>query len=301
MDLTEAPQQLTAFAAMAWAWALTFVPRFGAALILLLVGFFLAGWAARTISRVTSHTSHIDPTVRPFLGTVVRYGVLILFIVAALGQLGVQTASLLAVLGAAGLAIGLALQGTLQNIAAGIMLIYLRPFRIGDYIETPTIAGSVREIGLFVTHLETGDGLFYFVPNSSLWNTPVKNHSRNERRLMTIRVSIDYGADPAEARRILLAMAASDARILTDPAPNVFVDSYGDSAVVLAFTAWAATPVFWEAQRAMIEEAKRRLESGGIEMPFPQRIVHVVTPGGQPGAPSNAKGQISPKPPPPNT
>jgi small conductance mechanosensitive channel len=180
------------------------------------------------------------------------------------------------------------------------MLIYLRPFRIGDYIETPTIAGSVREIGLFVTHLETGDGLFYFVPNSSLWNTPVKNHSRNERRLMTIRVSIDYGADPAEARRILLAMAASDPRILTDPAPNVFVDSYGDSAVVLAFTAWAATPVFWEAQRTMIEEAKLRLESGGIEMPFPQRIVHVVTPGGQPGAPSNARGQISPKPPPPS-
>ena len=301
MDLTEAPQQLTAFAAMVWAWALTFVPRFGAALILLLVGFFLAGWAARTVGRVTSRTSHIDPTVRPFLGTVVRYGVLILFIVAALGQLGVQTASLLAVLGAAGLAIGLALQGTLQNIAAGIMLIYLRPFRIGDYIETPTIAGSVREIGLFVTHLETGDGLFYFVPNSSLWNTPVKNHSRNERRLMTIRVSIDYGADPAEARRILLAMAASDPRILTDPAPNVFVDSYGDSAVVLAFTAWAPTPVFWETQRAMIEEAKRRLESGGIEMPFPQRIVHVVTPAGQPGAPSGAKGQISPKPPPPNS
>jgi small conductance mechanosensitive channel len=155
----------------------------------------------------------------------------------------------------------------------------------------------VREIGLFVTHLETGDGLFYFVPNSAIWNAPLKNHTRNARRLMTIRVSIDYGADPAEARRILLAMAASDPRILPDPAPNVFVDSYGDSAVVLAFAAWAPTPVFWEAQRAMIEEAKRRLEAGGIDMPFPQRIVHVVAPGA-PGAPSGAKGQTSSKPPP---
>jgi small conductance mechanosensitive channel len=104
------------------------VPRLGTAIVLLVAGVFLAGWAARTVSRVSSRTSHIDPTVRPFLGTVVRYAVLILFLIAALGQLGVQTASLLAVLGAAGLAVGLALQGTLQNIAAGIMLIYLRPF-----------------------------------------------------------------------------------------------------------------------------------------------------------------------------
>jgi small conductance mechanosensitive channel len=297
MDLSRAPDQMSAAAAMVWAWSLSFVPRFGAAVLILVAGIFLAGWATRLVSRMSARTIHLDPTVRPFLGTIVRYGVLILFLIAALGQLGVQTASLLAVLGAAGLAIGLALQGTLQNIAAGIMLIYLRPFHVGDYIETPTIAGSVREIGLFATHLETGDGLFYFVPNSALWNAPLKNHNRNPRRLMTIRISIDTGADPAEARRILLGMAADDPRILADPPPSVFVENYGDGAVVLAFTAWAPTPLFWEAQRATIEEAKRRLESGGIDMPFPQRIVHVVTPAANPGGPSSAKGQVSPKPP----
>jgi small conductance mechanosensitive channel len=149
------------------------------------------------------------------------------------------------------------------------------------------VAGTVKEIGLFVTHLDTGDGLFFFVPNSEIWNKPLKNHSRNPRRLMTIKIGIGYGSDPAEARRVLLEMARSDARILPDPAPNVFVDSYADSAITLTFQAWAPTSVFWDAQRAMTEEAKRRLEAAGISIPFPQRIVHVVPePGreGQPGA-----------------
>jgi small conductance mechanosensitive channel len=281
MDVTlaQAPEQLSALAAMVWAWMLTFLPRLGAALLILVIGLFLAGWAAGFVRRLAARTSHIDATVQPILGTVVRYAVLILFLIAALAQLGVQTASLLAVLGAAGLAIGLALQGTLQNIAAGIMLIYLRPFQIGDTIETPTVAGTVREIGLFVTHLDTGDGLYYFVPNSEIWNKPLKNHSRNPRRLMVIRIGIGYGADPAEARRVLLDMAASDERILADPPPSVFVEKYGDSVVTIAFQAWAATAVFWDAQRAMAEEAKRRLEAAGIEIPFPQRIVHVVREG----------------------
>src|SRR3712207_2509542 len=123
------PENLTALAAMVWAWTLSFVPRFGAAILILLAGFWIAGWATRALGRVAERTGQIDPTVRPILGAATRYAILLLFLVAALGQLGVQTASLLAVLGAAGLAIGLALQGTLQNIAAGIMLIYLRPFR----------------------------------------------------------------------------------------------------------------------------------------------------------------------------
>lgn len=278
MDFAEAPDQLSALAAMVWAWTLAFLPRFGAALLILAAGVMLAGWAARFVRRLAGRTGHIDATVQPILGTVVRYAVLILVLVAALGQLGVQTASLLAVLGAAGLAIGLALQGTLQNIAAGIMLIYLRPFRVGDYVETPEVAGTVKEIGLFVTQMETWDGLFYFVPNSEIWNKPLKNHSRNTRRLMNIQIGISYDSDPAEARRILLDMAASDPRVLPDPAPIVYVEDYGDSAIVVTFRAWAPTPIFWDVQRAMIEEAKRRLEAAGIEIPFPQRILHVLPP-----------------------
>ena len=281
IDFSQAPEQLSALAAMVWAWALTFLPRFAAALLILAAGFFAAGWAVRLIQRLARRTSRIDPTILPVFATAARYAVLILFLIAALGQLGVQTASLLAVLGAAGLAIGLALQGTLQNIAAGIMLIYLRPFQVGDYIETPSVSGTVREIGLFVTHLDTGDGLFFFAPNSEIWNKPLKNHSRNPRRLMTVKIGITYDSDPAEARRVLLDMAASDPRILADPPPLAFIENYGESAVTITFQAWAPTAVFWDAQRTMIEEAKRRLEAAGIDIPFPHRVVRVANEPGQ--------------------
>ncbi len=272
LNLAEEPDQLSALATMVWAWSLSFLPRLVAGLLILIAGVLVAGWVSRIVRRVAARTTRIDPTVEPILGTVVRYGVLILFLIAGLAQLGVQTASLLAVLGAAGLAVGLALQGTLQNIAAGIMLIYLRPFEAGDYIETPTVSGTVREIGLFATHLDTGDGLFFFAPNSEIWNKPLKNHSRNPRRQMTLQIGIDYGADPAQARRILLEMAASEPRLLTDPAPVVYVERYSDSAIIVSFQAWAPNASFWDVQRTLMEEAKRRLEDGGIKIPSPQRI-----------------------------
>ena len=121
----------------------------------------------------------LDPTLRPVLASMIRYAVLILVLIVALSQVGIQTASLLAVVGAAGLAIGLALQGALSNFAGGLMLLWLRPFRIGDFIEVGAIAGTVREMGLFACHLETFDGMFLFAPNSAIWNTPLKNHTRN--------------------------------------------------------------------------------------------------------------------------
>lgn len=283
LNLAEAPGQLSAVAALVWVWAVAFLPRLSAAAVMLAVGFLIAGWLSRLVRRIVEHTHHIDSTVAPILGTTVRHAVLILFLIAALGQLGVQTGSLLAVLGAAGLAIGLALQGTLQNIAAGIMLIYLRPFRVGDYIETATVAGTVREIGLFVTQLDTGDGLFVFAPNSAIWNTPLKNHTRNPRRQMTVRIGIGYGSDASLARSVLLDMAAGDARIMQDPPPIAFVDSYGESAVTVTLQAWAATPVFWEAQRALTEEAKSRLEVAGLEIAAAQRIV-MMPPAAPPGS-----------------
>jgi small conductance mechanosensitive channel len=275
MNLDQAPEKLGAAAAMSWAWATTFLPRLATAILILIAGFVIAGWVARIVRGIVERSSHIDNTVEPILGTAARYSVLILFLIAALGQIGVQTASLLAVLGAAGLAIGLALQGTLQNIAAGIMLIYLRPFRAGDSIETSEVAGTVKEIGLFVTHLDTGDGLFFFVPNSTLWNKPLKNYSRNPRRMMTIQIGIGYRSDPAEARRVLLEMAASEPRLLKDPAPSVFVDKYADSGIVMNLQGWAATGVYADVQRTLTEEAKHRLEAANIEVPSPQRIVQV--------------------------
>ena len=290
MNFSEAPEQLSALAAMVWAWSLAFLPRFGAAILIAVIGIFAAGWAVAVVRRITARTTQLDPTVEPILSTVVRYAVLILFLVAAVGQLGVQTASLLAVLGAAGLAIGLALQGTLANIAAGFMLLYLRPFRVGDYVEVEAIAGTVKEIGLFVTHLETWEGLFLFVPNAKLWDRPLKNHSRTKNRLMNIQIGIGYDSDPAEARGVLLALAASEPRVLKEPPPYVYVEQYGDVDITLTFRAWAPNAVFWDVQRAMIEQAKTRLQAAGITLAH--RIVPLAS--AEAAAPPTAPPRLSP-------
>jgi small conductance mechanosensitive channel len=267
LNLGDTPAQLTAFGAMTWTWAVEFLPRLGVALVILAVGFSVAGWASRLVRAAIERSRHIDSTLEPIAASGVRYAILIVVFIAALGQLGVQTTSLLTVLGAAGLAIGLALQGTLANIAAGIMLLYLRPFRAGDTIETPVIVGKVKEIGLFATNLETLDGLFYFVPNSMLWNVPLKNQTRNARRLVTVLINVSYEADLAEARRVLSELAASEPRVLREPPPTVGVETYMENRVVVALRAWTATADFGEVQRALAESAKSRLQQAGIKMP----------------------------------
>ncbi len=148
------------------------------AVVMLIAGWTLAGWAQRSMLRVLGRVPKIDDTLKPFIASVVRYGILVFILVAVLAQFGVQTASIIALLGAMGIAIGLALQGTLQNIAAGIMLLFLRPFRIGDYIDAEGLAGTVDEIGLFTTQMHTYDGVYVEVPNQQLWNRAIKNFSR---------------------------------------------------------------------------------------------------------------------------
>ena len=200
--------------------------------------------------------------------------ILIITIVAVLGQLGVQIASALAVLGAAGLAIGLALQGTLSNIAAGLMLLWLRPFRAGEYIDADGIGGTVTEVGLFATTLRTGEGVFHFVPNSALWNKPILNFARNATRRMDIAIGIDYGDDIAVARKALMDLAAADERVLKDPAPQVMVAALADSSVNLTLRCWAPTEVYWPALWSLTEGAKAAVERAGLSIPFPQTVIH---------------------------
>jgi small conductance mechanosensitive channel len=154
------------YTAMAWSWLATLLPRLLTAVVILFAGYLLAAWICRGVRKLLVRSERVDPTVQPVIVAAVRYSFLALVMVAALGQLGMQTASLIAVLGAAGLAIGLALQGTLTNIAAGVMLLWLRPFRVGDYIEVPTnnISGTVKEIGLFACQLENFDGTSSLLP-----------------------------------------------------------------------------------------------------------------------------------------
>jgi small conductance mechanosensitive channel len=267
LNLAQATAEMGTFATLAWAWAIEFLPRLGVALVILVFGYTVAGWASRIVRLAFDRTRHIDQTLEPIAATAARYAVLILVFIAALGQLGIQTTSLLTVLGAAGLAIGLALQGTLTNIAAGIMLLYLRPVRAGDTIETPVIIGKVKEIGLFATTMETLDGLFYFVPNSALWNVPLKNQTRNPRRMVTIILSVSYASDLAAVRRMLLELAAADERILKDPPPTEGVESYTDTRIVVGLRAWVYTSAFGDVQRDLAEQAKTRLEAAGIKMP----------------------------------
>jgi small conductance mechanosensitive channel len=267
LNLAAVTGDLDTFSTMLWAWSVEFLPRLAAAAVILLLGFVIAGWIARLIGSAILRARHVDATVGPIAATAGRYAVLIIAVIAALGQLGVQTTSLLAVLGAAGLAIGLALQGTLANVAAGIMLLYLRPFRTGDAIETPAVAGTVKEVGLFVTRMETADGVFYFVPNSSLWNVPLKNYSRSPRRLAIVQTSVGYASDLAEVRRILLELADADPRVLSSPAPAVTIDGYTDYRVMVSLRAWTASADLGDVQRSLAEDAKARLQAAGISLP----------------------------------
>jgi small conductance mechanosensitive channel len=276
MDLAQATQEMGLFAALVWSLAVELIPRIAAALVIFVLGYAAARLAGDWARRIVVRTSRIDSTLAPIISAALRYAILIFVVVSALSHLGVETTSVLAILGAAGLAIGLALQGTLSNIAAGIMLLWLRPFKEGDFIETATAAGTVREVGLFATRIDTYDGIYRFVPNASLWNTPLFNYTRNPSRMTDIAIGIGYGSDIEKARKVLLELARSDSRVRSDPPPDVFVDNLGDSAVVLRYRVWIGTATFWPVQRALIEEAKRRLDAAGIEIPFPQRVVHVV-------------------------
>ncbi len=196
---------------------------------------------------------------------------------AVLARLGIQTTSIIAVLGAAGLAIGLALQGTLQNIAAGIMLLILRPFKVGDYIDAGGTAGTVDEIGLFTTDMTTFDGIYLSVPNSSLWNTSILNYTRLPTRRLDIPVGIAYEDDVEKALSLLLEKLRTDSRVLADPEPQVMVTALGESSVDLNLRCWSLREDFWALRFDLNKNAKLWLDSAGISIPFPQRDVHLIS------------------------
>ena len=274
------PQQLGHFVDMAWHWAEAFVPRLIAAIVILTIGFVVAGWLNRLVRSLLGNV-HMDPTLRPILAAVVRYSVIVLVIVVALTQLGIQTASLFAVIGAAGIAIGLALQGTLSNIAAGIMLLWLRPFHVGDYIEVAGQSGAVQEIGLFVCQLRTFDGLFLFLPNSSIWNQPLKNHTRNGGRLISVNVSVPATAELDRVRQTLIDLASKIPSALPGQPPKVFIDKFDGAVLIMSLMIWATPQGAGDIERRIIEQSKHALESLGDGFK-PTQITRVVPPDSDP-------------------
>ena len=246
------------------------------AVILLIGGWIVAGWARRSLLRVMERVPRIDPTLRPVFASLVRYTILIFILVAVLAQFGVQTASIIALLGAAGLAVGLALQGTLQNIAAGIMLLFLRPFRVGDYIDAEGLSGTVDEIGLFTTQMRTYDGIYLEAPNSQLWNRSILNYSRVEARRLDVVVGISYGDDIDKAQAALLDLMVGDGRVHGEPAPQVLVKELADSSVNLNLRCWCDAGDYWGVLFDLNKAAKQRLDAEGITIPFPQHDVHLI-------------------------
>ena len=245
------------------------------AFVLLVGGWLLSNFVKRNILRLLDRSTRLDATLKPVLANLVRYTILGFVLIAVLAQFGVQTASIIAMLGAAGLAIGLALQGALQNIAAGIMLLFLRPFRVGDYIDAEGVAGSIDEIGLFTTQMHTFDGIYLEVPNAQLWNRAIKNFSRRPTRRLDVSVGIGYRDDIDKALAVLMDLLEKDARVHGDPAPEVMVTELADSAVNLNLRCWTSSGDYWPLHFDLAKGVKQRLDEAGISIPYPQRDVHL--------------------------
>ena len=272
---------------------LTLVTAYGlnfvAALLTLIFGVWLSRRASRLIGDWLSRVDRLDRTLVPIMAALVRYAGLTLTIVITLGNFGVETTSIIAVLGAAGLAVGLALQGTLSNVAAGLMLLFLRPFRIGDWVEAAGVSGSVREIGLFTTTIDTFDNVYISIPNSAIWSSNIINHARYGTRRLDLDIGIGYDSNLDTVEAALMSLAA-DPRVLADPVPRFLVVSYGDSAINVRLRAYASYDDFFDLYWDLNRRLKGVLDDHGIEIPFPQRVIHYPNNEYPDNRPGTAKG-----------
>ena len=263
---------------------LTLVTEYGLNFLAALLTIIIGIWASRRASAVLrdwlTRSSRIDKTLAPILAALVRYAILTLTVVVTLGNFGVETTSIIAVLGAAGLAIGLALQGTLSNVAAGLMLLFLRPFKVGDWVEAAGVSGSVREIGLFTTIIDTFDNVYISLPNSAIWTSNIINHARYGTRRLDLDIGVSYESDLDIVEAAMMGLA-DDPRVLADPEPRFLVVGYGDSAINVRLRAYAEYDHFFDLYWDLNRRLKGALDARGIDIPFPQRVVRHIG-GGDP-------------------
>lgn len=246
------------------------------AIVILIIGFWIARKVSNGMKRGMGRSKHIDPAIANFFAAAVRYLIIAFVIIAVLNQFGIETTSFVAILGAAGLAVGLALQGALSNVAAGVMLLIFRPFRIGDYVDAGSIAGTIAEISLFTTEMDTPDNVRITVPNGQIWGQPITNFSHHATRRMDIGCGIGYGEPIQPAMDAMLKLAAEDSRVLSEPAPSVFVNTLGGSSVDLSLRIWCAAGDYWQLKWDMTRMVKEAFDAAGIEIPFPQTVVTMV-------------------------
>jgi small conductance mechanosensitive channel len=245
-----------------------------AALVIFIVGRWVAKGFRRLLKRVMKNRN-IDPTLISFGSNLVYVLVLAFFIIAALNQLGIQTASFVAVIGAAGLAIGLALQGSLANFAAGFLLIIFRPFRVGDYIEGAGTAGTVEDIQIFTTTLKSPDNKMIIIPNAKMTGDNIVNWTAKGTRRVDMVMGIGYDDDIDKAKGIMEKIVAEDPRILKDPPPTIAVVELADSSVNFVVRPWVKVEDYWDVYFELTEKIKKQFDAEGVSIPFPQRDVHI--------------------------
>jgi small conductance mechanosensitive channel len=245
------------------------------AIALLIIGRMVAGWVRRSITKALTR-ANTDASLIPFFASMVYYVVLGFVLIAVLSLFGIETTSLIAVFGAAGLAVGLALQGTLSNFAAGVMLLIFRPIRVGDFVEVAGQAGTVAEISIFNTIMNTGDNVRITIPNAQVYGDTVKNYSFNDTRRIDLVMGIGYGDNIGTAISIIERVITGDERTLRDPAPTVAVAELADSSVNLVVRPWCKKEDYWALRWDLTRKLKEELEAGGCNIPFPQHDVHVL-------------------------
>lgn len=250
-----------------------------AAIVILVIGWTVARWAGGLVRRIAERDERFDRTIASVVERIVRWGIIGVTVIAVLGRFGVQTTSLVALLGAAGLAIGFALQGALSNVAAGVMILGLRPFRLGDAVDIGGTAGTVEEIGLFSTRLRTFDGVVVHQPNSNIWGSEIKNFSQADLRRVDLIVGIGYGDDIAKAIGVAQDLLTANEHVLDDPETLVTVESLGADSVNLLIRFWTVPADFFPTKFALTRSIKEAYDEAGISIPYAQRDLHLIQEG----------------------
>lgn len=263
-----------------WAQVQEIVAVWGLKVIAAIAIFVIGRWVAMGVRkgvRRVMEKADTDPIIVGFVGSISYIALLAFVIIAALGQLGIQTTSFIAILGAAGLAIGLALQGSLANFAAGFLMIMFRPFKVGDFIEGAGVAGVVESIQIFTTTMKTGDNKTIIIPNAKLSGDNIVNYSAKPTRRVDMTVGVAYDADLSVVRDVLKDIISKESRIHSDPEPLIAVAELADSSVNFVVRVWTDTGDYWAVKFAMNETIKNRFDAEGIGIPFPQRDLHIVS------------------------
>jgi small conductance mechanosensitive channel len=255
--------------------ALVYGPKLLLAILTLIVGLWVIKFFTKTISNILDKRE-IDASLKPFLKSLFSMIMKVLLVITVMGMVGIEMTSFIAILGAAGLAIGMALSGTLQNFSGGVILLIIKPFKVGDFIEAQGFSGTVTAIQIFNTILKTPNNQVIIIPNGGLSTGSVTNYSVESTRRMVQTYGIDYSDDIKKAREILLRIVNEDSRVLQDPAPVVVLEGLGDSSVNLSLRAWTKNEDYWNVNFETTEKAKNAFDAEGVSFPFPQRDVHMI-------------------------